>query len=357
MDRLRRSLIITADDFGVSESVNEAVQQAHEAGVLQASSLMVGGAAWRDAVQRARRLPRLRVGLHVVLLDGAPVLPPDSVPDLVGRDGRFNDGMFASAVRFMVLPSARAQLAAEIRAQFERFAATGLALDHANAHKHFHLHPLILQMILRIGRDFGLRAVRLPSEPLSPGTLLLRPWVSLMRRYLDEAGVLHNDHVFGITHSGGIDEATLIAILQRLPEGTTEIYLHPAVSCGEATPAPHARSADELAALLSPRVRAAVDATGAACGGYSDVVTHERSAAPESCETDIYAHTRGAKSKHAAPQGCSPARACRPESPHPVGAKHAVEPGAGPPLRNHSAPRCEGAEHSPALPPDSYPRK
>ena len=157
-------LIITADDFGLHPSVNQAVERAHREGVLSAASLMVGAPAAGDAIARARDCPHLRVGLHLVLADGAPVLPPRAIPDLVEADGRFGSRMVRDGCRFFCLPRVRGQLAREIRAQFEAFAASGLALDHVNAHKHFHLHPTVLGLTLRIGREFGLRAVRLPRE-------------------------------------------------------------------------------------------------------------------------------------------------------------------------------------------------
>ena len=135
-------LIITADDFGRHPAINEAVERAHREGVLTAASLMMGEAHVAEAVAVARRNPRLRVGLHLVLTEGRAVLPPTRIPDLVDAQGRFpDDAMARDGVRFFFLPRVRRQLAAEIRAQFEAFKATGLQLDHVNAHRHFHLHP------------------------------------------------------------------------------------------------------------------------------------------------------------------------------------------------------------------------
>jgi hopanoid biosynthesis associated protein HpnK len=263
-------LIFTADDFGLHPAVNEAVERAHVDGVLTAASLMVGAAAAADAVARARRLPRLRVGLHLVLADGPAVLPPAWIPALVGADGRFGDAMARDGCRFFFLPWVRRQLADEIRAQFAAFAATGLALDHVNAHKHFHLHPTVLSLILRIGRAYGLRAVRLPLEAGAPA--LLRPWLRLLALRLDRAGILHNDHVAGIAHSGAMDERSVLDALEQLGGGLTEIYLHPAtVSGSQIAPSMWTyRHADELAALTSPRVRAAVVRLGLPCGGFAD---------------------------------------------------------------------------------------
>lgn len=282
-----KSLIVTADDFGLNEAVNLGVERAAREGILTAASLMVGAPAAADAARRARELPGLAVGLHLVLADGWSVLPPASIPALVDAQRRFGNNMLRDGVRFFALPAVRRQLEAEIRAQFRAFEETGLPLDHVNAHKHFHLHPTLLEMLLRIGAEFGLCAVRLPREPAwasrraggpitGPAVAsLLSPWLALMRRRLRAAHIAHNDFVFGISDSGSMNEPRLLEILGRLPEGVTEIYLHPAVESGAAiSPAMREyRHEDELAALTSPRVRAAVLGCGAATGGFRSLLT------------------------------------------------------------------------------------
>ncbi|MGH8116191.1 MAG: hopanoid biosynthesis-associated protein HpnK, partial [Rhodanobacteraceae bacterium] len=264
----RARLIITADDFGLHESVNEAVEHAYRDGVLRATSLMVAAPAARDAVARARRLPGLAVGLHLVLTDGRALLPPAQIRDLVDANGMFRNAMVSDGFRFFFLPRVRRQLAAEIRAQFEAFRASGLPLDHVNAHKHFHLHPTILSLMLSTGAEFGMRAIRLPAEPGMP--LWLRPWIALMRRRIDKAGIARNDHVFGIRHSGAMDESALLAVLRNLPEGISEVYLHPATRDALPGSVPGYRHVDELAALLSPRVCAAITGRCVLCRGFSD---------------------------------------------------------------------------------------
>ncbi len=281
---MRKFLIVTADDFGLHESVNDAVEQASRGGILTAASLMVGAPAADDAIRRARGLPNLRVGLHLVLADGIALLPVRSIPELVDDTGRFDDDMVTAGIRYFARPSVRRQLEAEIHAQYAAFARTGLVLDHVNAHKHFHLHPSLLGMLLRIGRNFGVRAVRLPREPLwfrvrsgatlggLAGAALLSPWLSLLRRRLQAAAVACNDQVFGIAASGQMDEAALLAILARLPAGVTEVYLHPATRSGREVAQSMAgyRHADELAALRSPRVRAALEQGAVPTGGFLD---------------------------------------------------------------------------------------
>jgi hopanoid biosynthesis associated protein HpnK len=270
----RRLCIITADDFGLHTAVNEAVQAAHRAGVLTAASMMVGAPAAQDAADRARALPSLRVGLHLTLSDGQAVLPRRQIPDLVDGDNRFHDNMVSAGWRFFALPRVRAQLAAEIRAQFLAFARFGLTLDHLDAHQHFHLHPTVLSLALQIGREFGLRAVRVPAEPGLAMTRLLSPWLALMRMRLRRAGLACNDQIFGLAHSGAMDEARLLRILSALPSGVSEIYLHPATVSGAAiAPSmPRYRHRDELGALLSPTVRARLADLGVQLGGYADIV-------------------------------------------------------------------------------------
>lgn len=237
----------------------------------------MGGPAVLDAIRRARQLPGLRVGLHVVLADGWSMLDGE----------RMSGEMLIKAVRMFSMPAARRQLEAETRAQFAAFAQSGLDLDHVNAHKHFHIHPTIFSVLLKVGRDYGMPPMRLPGEPFwfaarsgaLPGAAnrLIFPWIAYMKHRLRRARIFHNDHLFGIAGSGDMNEARLLDILQRLPPGVSEIYLHPATRSGGiiAESMSQYRHADELAALLSPRVRAALGAIGVR-GGYQDVRGGER---------------------------------------------------------------------------------
>jgi len=267
-----KRLILNADDFGIAPEVNEAVEIAHRDGVLRAASLMVGAPAAEDAVERARQTPSLAVGLHVVLVHGRPVLPPERVPDLVDEQGEFLVDLVRAGVRFFFRPGVRAQLAAEIRAQFKRFAQTGLRLDHADAQSHMHVHPTIFALILRIGREFGLQAVRLPREP-SGGTRSIEFWLALMRARAKRNGVVTNDWAFGVNEAGGLDETRLVAILEGLPEGVTEVFFHPATGpfVGADRGTERYQWAGELAALTSARVRAEIERNGIELVTYGEL--------------------------------------------------------------------------------------
>ncbi len=281
-DRLKR-LIVCADDFGLDPAVNEAVERAHRHGILSTASLMVAGPAAADAVARARLLPGLRVGLHLVLVDGRPVLPAGDVGGLVGADGKFDRNMARAGVRFFFLPQIRRQLAKEIRAQFEAFRATGLGLDHVNAHKHMHLHPTVAGLIVEIGRDYGMYAVRVPAEPVAALRLafpderrrapLYGPWTRALRLRLRRAGLLVNDHVFGLAWSGAMVEDRVLRLVPHLPDGISEMYFHPAAERSPRLVAamPRYRHPEELAALLSPAVERRIAETGISLASYGDL--------------------------------------------------------------------------------------
>ena len=258
-----------ADDFGLCLAVNEAVEEAHRRGVLDAASLMVAGDAAEDAVRRARNMPRLRVGLHLVTIEGPSVLAD---PLLVGESGVFPASQFGLGIGYFLRPTIRRALAAEIRAQFAAFIATGLALNHADAHKHMHLHPTVGGLMIRIGREFGLAALRIPAEPpavmaacgVSPtfGSRALYAGTRLLRRQARRAGLAANDAAFGIAWSGHMTEDRVLRLISCLPAGRNEIYFHPATRRDATldTLMPDYEHQAELATLVSPRIRAALAA-------------------------------------------------------------------------------------------------
>ncbi len=287
-----KRLIVTADDFGLALPVNEAVEEGHVRGILSAASLMVTGAAADDAVARARRLPRLAVGLHLVLVDGKPCLPPEQVPDLVGADGRFGSDVIRAGISIFCRAAARRQAEAEIRAQLEAFRRTGLALDHVDAHHHFHMHPVVRDALLRLAPEFGIAAIRVPREPpllawRATGDRLgarLLAWLVQgrrargMKRVFTAAGICCNDWLLGLGDSGAMSARRVMGYLARLPDGVSELYVHAATrrfGGGGAWPDSY-DGRRELDALTDPGVRAALAAAGLEATSFAALAAAKR---------------------------------------------------------------------------------
>jgi chitin disaccharide deacetylase len=276
---MTKRAIFTADDFGLDEAVNEAVERAHRDGILTSASLMVTAPAAADAIARAKRVPGLAVGLHLVLVLGIPALPAEDAGPLLGRNGAFADSPAEAGVKYFFSPPARRALAREIRAQFEAFRRTGLPLDHVDGHTHLHVHPTIFALLLEIGREYGMKAMRVPYEYPRPSaraagkgkfartaiSTAFAPWARSMRKRLDRAGIVSNDAQFGFHDTGAMTEELVLRQLEELePGAVTEFYFHPATRKSDILRAqmPAYLNVEEFEALGSPRVREAIKRLG-----------------------------------------------------------------------------------------------
>ena len=279
-DRLPRRLIVNADDFGRSRSINAAVIRAHREGVLTTASLMVNGEACDEAVALAKENPRLGVGLHLTLVCGTSAAAAEKIPGLVNARGVFSDNPVAAGWRYFALPGLRPQLRAELAAQFAGFHATGLALDHVNGHLNMHLHPTVFALLAAEAGGWGMRALRLTRDPFWLNARLARGrwsyraghafiyWLlsARARPRLRALGIAHTPRVFGLLQNAQVDEAFILKLLPRLPAGDAELYSHPSLE----------EFRHEFEALLSPRVRAVLDRERIELIRYQDLAASQR---------------------------------------------------------------------------------
>ena len=270
-----RRLILNADDFGRSRSINEAVIRAHREGVLTAASLMVNEPDGAEAVALAKENPKLGVGLHLALLCGRAALPPEKIPGLVNARGEFSENPASAGFRYFAMRKLREQLRAEIHEQVARFRATGLPLDHVNGHLHLHLHPTVFGILMQDAEQLGIRRMRLTREPfwmdvpLAQGRrfyrlahaaiygVLARQAQSGFRRN----NIRHTQRVFGLLENDRVDEAYVLKLLALLPPGDSELYSHPSLD----------KFKHEFDALVSPRVKALVGKLGIQLIRYQDL--------------------------------------------------------------------------------------
>ncbi|HEV8715222.1 MAG TPA: hopanoid biosynthesis-associated protein HpnK [Candidatus Binatia bacterium] len=269
-----KQLIVNGDDFGLSPQVTAGILHAHRHGILTDTSLMVTAPAWEEAVALAKATPSLSVGLHLTLVQGRAALAAHLLPAVTDPFGNFSHNPTWAGLCYFFSRRARAQVRAECQAQIEKFLATDLPLTHLDGHLNLHLHPAVLDILLALAREYGIRAMRLTREDLSV-SLALDARHSLRKRResvifttlsraaekkLRANGIAFPDALFGLHQSGDLNERYVLGLLPRLREGVTELYCHPAfLPCREVQYwTPTYRRDVELAALTSPAVRAAV---------------------------------------------------------------------------------------------------
>jgi predicted glycoside hydrolase/deacetylase ChbG (UPF0249 family) len=236
-------LIINADDFGLTPGINRAIAELHQAKVLTSTTLMATGPAFEDAVAIARANPTLGVGCHIVLTDGVPALPPQSIPTLLGPDGKTFRPSFVDFIQALLRGKIREdEIEREALAQVQKLQRAGINITHLDSHKHTHLFPAVVRPLLRIAERCSIRAIRYPFEQswslaLDHGNRIRRLQVNLLGRLktyferqpqIRDAHVLTTDGTIGISATGNLYGKTLHEILHALPaEGTFELCCHP----------------------------------------------------------------------------------------------------------------------------------
>lgn len=270
-----RRLIVNADDFGRSHSINEAVIRAHKEGILTSASLMVNELAFEEAVELAKANPALGVGLHLALLCGHSTLPPQQIPGLVNDSGEFTNSPAGAGFSYFFRSSLREQLRQEIHAQFQKFRQTGLPLDHVNGHLHLHLHPIVFAILMEDGAQLRIERLRLTFDPfrlnlkLASGHFFYRSLHATIyhllsaraRPVLQRRNIGHTSHVFGLLQNARVDETYISRLLPSLPPGDSELYSHPSLD----------EFINEFQGLISPRVREMVQELGIKLIRYQDL--------------------------------------------------------------------------------------
>lgn len=281
-----RRLIVNADDFGISEEVNEAIIRAHREGVLTSTSLMVAGKAAEQAVRLAKENPRLAVGIHLVAVMGRSVLPQSEIPTLVDREQNFSNNPTAAGLKYFFSPPSRREIRREIAAQFAKFQETGLRLSHVDGHLHLHVHPVIFNEALRQASKYGARRMRVPQEERSVAlgydsthraqktffTIQFGGLARYMKRKLAAAGFTVPERVYGNLQSGQMSESYFLYTLDHLRAATSEIYFHPAVYPPDRTlDADEQQCQLEFETLISPRVRERMAQAGIQLTNYIEM--------------------------------------------------------------------------------------
>jgi hopanoid biosynthesis associated protein HpnK len=286
-----KDLIINADDFGYTRGVNEGIIRAHRDGILTSATLMANGAAFEDAVERAKANPKLGVGCHLVLTGGNCVAPREKIPSLADSQGRLPLSLGALVTRLSLGAIRTADIEAELSAQLEKIRRAGLELTHVDTHKHTHVHPRVMSAIGRVAQRHGISRIRNPIEGFhdswrtarsehtglalnmaaSTAVRSVGSWFqSTARRY----NLRSPEHFLGLAITGSVSAAALCRLIETLPDGRTEIMTHPGYCDAELRQTDtrlNQQRETELDGLLSPEARRLAEAKGVRLISYREL--------------------------------------------------------------------------------------
>jgi hopanoid biosynthesis associated protein HpnK len=278
-----KRLIVNADDFGLSLEVNAGITRAHRDGILRSASLMVAEPAARAAAELARDNPELDVGLHAVVCRGRSMLDGSRLGAAVGASGEFIDSPVAAGMRYFFDRSMRAAMTDELRAQVERHLELVGYLNHIDGHLNFHVHPLFADILVNLAVEYKVPCIRLPRERVMTTlrlrrdnatrklveSAIFRTLSRRTRRMMTERGLTSTDALFGLHQSGHLSEDYVVGVIDRIRDGTTELYFHPAADIGGIPPTPAAQLEVEI--LTSPRVHNAIVRNGIELITFADL--------------------------------------------------------------------------------------
>jgi predicted glycoside hydrolase/deacetylase ChbG (UPF0249 family) len=230
-----RFLIVNADDFGRSEAVNTGIVEAFRRGILTSVSIVAMGAAFESAVELAREHEGLGIGIHLVLDEHEPALPPSKILSLVGSDGRFR----SRGQQFMKMtadPRMREDAFREWDAQIKKVLASGIKLEHIDGHGHCHAHPRAAGVVVALAERYGIGHVRLPVEAVGwrpertsaarfASKLMLNSFALCSKRLWD--GKLEfPENFYGFSEGGHVTGSLVRRVGQAAPPGVSELMVH-----------------------------------------------------------------------------------------------------------------------------------
>lgn len=264
----KKYLIVNADDFGLTEGVNQGILEGFQKGVITSASIMVTGDAFEDAVQKAKENPELAVGIHLTLVAGKSVLTSDQIPSLVDTKGSFYPGYKSFFYKLMGRKIRQLELEQELQAQIERFLDTGLKISHLDSHLHVHHHPALIPLIICLAQKYQIPYIRCSEEmPIRGKKVSFPRWIKAKglnfvarstREKILQAGLKTSSYFYGMSHSGHFIEEVWLTFLPQIKDGVTEVMCHPGYE-DEALDRqggdPTYQRKEELKSLTSPKIK------------------------------------------------------------------------------------------------------
>jgi len=234
-----KKLIINADDFGLHRDINTGIIIGYQTGCITSTSIMPTAGAFEHAVDLASAHSGLGIGVHLTLVGEKPVCDPSTVPSLVGEQGEFSPQYPQFLLKFISGQVRLREIRQEMEDQVRKVANMGINITHLDSHQHLHIMPGIIDIVIDIAKQFGIKALRIPAEPYFfaggyPFTLPrmmgrsgLTTLARLARKKAKRYGLVTPDYFFGMLAGGNMTEKYLLTIIDQLPNGVSEIMIHP----------------------------------------------------------------------------------------------------------------------------------
>jgi predicted glycoside hydrolase/deacetylase ChbG (UPF0249 family) len=242
-------LIINADDLGYTEGINTGIAQCFQEGMVRSATLMANGEAFEHAVKMAKKNQGLGIGIHLVLTGMRPLARESDVPGLLDKDGLLPSTPFALLLLLLSGKVTRQAVWNELNQQVSRVFDAGLVPTHLDSHKHVHLLPQILEVLVDLCTRYSIKWIRRPFESQGLFPMLARvdkghravllkqygdsrltvPLRHQFRRTVLRAGLRMPDHFFGLSMTGIWNQASAAYLMQALPPGVSEWMVHPGV--------------------------------------------------------------------------------------------------------------------------------
>jgi len=279
---MMRSLIVTADDFGLTEGINEGIVKARREGIVTFVNFLASGEAFDNAAGLKDELNINEMGAHLALTETVPVSDPATIPSLIAKNGRFfrhYTTFFARLFLGMVDPD---HIRLELKSQMDRLKRLGIPVTNLSSHEHIHMAPAILKIFIELAGEYNIPSIRYLNEdrPMRRFALkkfykaLLLPYLNKrIKPALEKKQIVFTDHLLGFLDSGKIEEEILMDMLGSMDDGYTELVTHPGFLGPEILDRYkfHINCESELYALTSPRVKKTISEKNVALVTYSSI--------------------------------------------------------------------------------------
>ncbi|MDP2924119.1 MAG: ChbG/HpnK family deacetylase [Candidatus Omnitrophota bacterium] len=231
---MKKSLIITADDFGLHDDINRGIEVAIKNGVVNSVSFVTNTPLFEDSLKIIKRYPDVSVGVHLNITDEPPLSSLERVKFLLNNKQSFLGNHFKVIYSVISNPRQVNQIKLEFELQIKRLLDNNITISHLNSHGHIHIIPCLFKITLELSKKFNIPFIRIPEERLFKKDYFYR-WdivgINLLSKYVTHkfrnSQFNHTDSFFGLRYAGRLTRERLTRIIRNLDYGTTEIVTHP----------------------------------------------------------------------------------------------------------------------------------